>query len=153
MHIYKRELSVANGFALTMPAGETTLCFRIGWPQEGTISRVIVCQSSDDPVAVGFTVRLFDRQVCELGAHASYSAAPIDDICMNTAKIIPDVSLPAKTAGQSLEVINDHGWPYRNREGSYAVPVKAIYMQITVDSDAQETNWEVGLVGEVGNEA
>jgi len=151
MHIYKRELSVANGEALVMPAGETSMCFRIGYPQEGSIKRLQVCQVADDPVQVGYSVRLLDRAVCELGPEASHSAE-IDPICFNTAKIIPDDQLPAKAAGESLEFYSPTGYAYRNRVGSYSVPDRAVYLQLTVDDDGQDTNWEVAITGEVGNE-
>jgi len=149
MHIYKREFSGAEGTQFVMPAGQSAMCFEIGFPPEGRITRFIIGQSPLDGGPVGFTANLLDRQVCELCPEASCSE-DIDPMTFELACIIPE---QVGVAGDFVKLLaNEKGYSYRNREGSFTVPVRKIYLYLTVDDSGSETNWEVAIDCEVGNE-
>jgi hypothetical protein len=151
MHVYKREFAISDGTELFMPEGETALCFEIGFPAEGKITRLIVAQSPNDVTATAFSVDLFDRAVCEVAVGSSVSGSePGDDMTSAIAKIIPTQHV---VAGDVMELRSGHGYSYRNREGSFTVPVRKVYLQIDVDSTSIDTYWEVAIECEVGNES
>ena len=152
MNIYEREFSVAAGTELVMPAGETAMCFEIGFPPEGEITKLIVKQAADDLGQVAFRVNLYDRQVCELGPTSSESAS-VDTTTKAIAKIIPTTPVAGwNTAGEEL-FINDKNYGYRNREGTWTVPVRKVYLEILVQDDSAETNWEVAIAAITGGAA
>jgi len=149
MHIYKREFSGAEGTQFVMPAGQSAMCFEIGFPPEGRITRFIIGQSPLDSVQTDFTAVLLDKQVCELCPEASCSE-DIDPMTFELACIIPEQAGSAGAFTKLLE--NEKGYSYRNREGSFTVPVRKIYLYLTVADAGQESNWEVAVECEVGNE-
>lgn len=155
MHIYKREFVEAQNTQLKYPIGQRRTCWAIGFPQEGQITRLIVRQSSG--ASLGFTVNLYDRQVCDMGSGSSASVAEPDPMTAELAKIIPTQTV---AAGDTLELrqhdpVQGGPWTYRNREGSYAVPVRAVYLQIDLQGGTADgaTEFEVAIECEVGNEA
>ena len=151
MNVYEREFSVSQGTQFVMPAGETNMCFTIGFPQEGAITRLIVRQALDDANQVGFKVNLYDRQVCTLGPEESESMA-VDSMSPAIGKIIPTQPTDGSFTGAGDEMfLGDVAYGYRNREGSYAVPVRAIYLEIIVDDNSAETNWEVAVAADIGS--
>lgn len=149
MHVYKREFSVAEGTEFTLPAGIADACFEIGFPQEGRITRLIVKQDPLDGTQTAFTVDLYDRQVCGFASESSSSGVAADSMTDELAKIIPTQT---GTAGNAMELRYGEGYSYRNREGSYTVPQRSVYLQIAVSNSTNESNWEVAIEGEVGNE-
>jgi len=153
MHIYKRELTESQGTQLILPAGEANQCWKIGFPQEGQITRLILKQSAGDAAAL--TVNLYDRGVCDVGSGNSVSIESADPMTQDLAKIIPTQTV---LAGETLELRQHdptHGgpWSYRNREGSFTVPIRAVYLQVIVDDNPNGMEFEFALEAEVGNEA
>jgi hypothetical protein len=154
MHVYKRELAVANGTQLYMPAGETSVCWRIGFPQEGMITRLIVRQY--DGVAGDYTVDLYDRDVCPVGSGSSASMGEVDSMTQELARIIPQQSVSAGATLLLLQHDPTHGgpWSYRNRNGTFAVPDRAVYLHIVTTADnTGGIEWEVAIECVVGNAA
>jgi hypothetical protein len=167
MHIYKRELTEANGTQLVLPAGLLSKCWDIGFPPEGRITRLIVRQSAGASSAL--TVNLFDSDVChgyhisdghyEAGYGASSSSLPsssspglVQDAAF--ARIIPEQSVLAGATLELREGKTDGGpWSYRNREGTFTVPVRKVYLNIVVDENAAGMEFECAIEAEVGNEA
>jgi len=148
MHIYKREFVESQGTQLYLPGGELSQCFEIGFPQEGRITRMLLRQSSGPAVAL--VVNLFDRQVCDVGSGSSTSLEDVDPMTQALAKIIPTQNV---NAGVVLELFeNDGPWSYRNREGTFTVPVRAVYLHITVPTNDNGLEFELALECEVGNE-
>lgn len=93
---------------------------------------------------VDLTVNLYDRQVCTLGDGSS-SEDP-DDMTEQLARIIPTQNV---TAGDTMELRQGTGdggpWSYQNREGSFSAPVRAVYLKIDVDSNADGKEFELAL--------
>lgn len=145
MNVYKREFSVSEGNELYLPDGEASMCFEIGFPPEGKITRLQVRQSPDDASTYAFQVDLFDRQVCELGSLSSYSE-DADTMSVELAKILPTQTA---NAGEAVNVTNA-GYSYRNREGTYAVPVRKVYLRIGVTGASSSSSWEVAIAAETG---
>jgi hypothetical protein len=153
MHVYKRELVESQGSQLKLPAGETNQCWAIGFPPEGQITRMILRQSAGSSVAL--TVNLLDRNVCDVGSGLSVSLESADPMTRDMAKIIPTQSV---SAGDTLELRQHdptHGgpWSYRNREGTFTVPVRAVYLHIAVSANNDGKEFELALECEVGNES
>jgi len=152
MHIYKRELVASQGKQLYLPVGETNQCWKIGFPPEGRITRMILRQSAGTSAAL--TVNLYDRGVCDIGSGQSVSIEAADPMTRDFARIIPEQTV---TAGDTLELregLTDGGpWSYRNREGTFSVPVRAVYLHIAVTVNADGKEFELALECEVGNEA
>lgn len=142
MTIYKRELTETNGTQLEMPSGSTSYCWKVGFPPAGEITRLLLRQSAGSDVDL--TVNLYDRQVCTLGDGSS--SVDADEMTQEMAKIIPTQSV---TAGDTLELRQGTGdggpWSYRNREGSFSVPVRAVYIKIEIDANADGKEFELAL--------
>ena len=153
MHIYKREWAESEGKELTLPAGEANQCWKLGFPQEGQITRMILRQCTGAPAEL--TVNLFDRNVCDVGSGSSVSVEAADPMTQELAKIIPTQTV---AAGDTLELrqydpVFGGPWSYRNREGSFTVPVRAVYLHIIVANNPNGMQFELALEAEVGNEA
>ena len=69
MHIYKREFVESQGTQLVLPARTLAMCWRLGFPPEGKITRLLLRQAAG--VASQLTVNLYDRNVCELLQYAT----------------------------------------------------------------------------------
>lgn len=151
MHIYKRELVESQGTELILPAGEVDQCWAIGFPPEGRITRMLLRQSGGS--ATGLTVDLFDRHVCDVGSGSSVSIQDADPMTQDMARIIPQQTV---APGAVLELREGTGtggpWSYRNREGSFSVPVRAVYLHISVSSNPDGKRFELALEAEVGGE-
>lgn len=143
-HIYQRKFVESEGTQLILPAGETNQCWEIGFPPAGEITRLIVRQSAGASAAL--TVNLYDTGVCDIGSGESVSIESADPMTKELAKIIPTQSV---TAGNTLELRQgtDNGgpWSYRNREGTYTVPVRKLYLGISVAANAAGMEFEVAI--------
>lgn len=146
MHIYKRELVESQNSQLKLPIGETNQCWAIGFPPEGRITRMILRQSAGSDV--NLTVNLLDRNVCDVGSGLSVSLEQADPMTRDMAKIIPTQTV---TAGNVLE-LREGPWSYRNREGTFSVPVRAVYLHINVAANNDGKEFELALECEVGGE-
>jgi len=151
MHVYKREFSVSEGNEFILPAGEGSTCFEIGFPQEGKITRLIVKQADADASKTDFTVDLLDRQVCDVTGESELSLEAADDMTVDLAKIFPTEA--ATTAGGAYEYRSAEGMSYRNREGTFTVPVRKVYLQMSVATKTATSRWEVAIACLVGNES
>lgn len=151
-HIYKREFVASQGTELVLPAGETDQCWSIGFPPEGEITRLILRQSTG--VASAATVNLFDRQVCDVGSGSSVSLASQDPMTLALARIIPEQTLGSGAILDLFQGIDNEGpWSYRNREGTFAVPVRAVYLHVSVASNTGGKRYEFALETRVAGEA
>lgn len=152
MHIYKREFVESQRSELILPPGENGQCWRLGFPPEGKITRLIVRQSAGS--AEAFIVNLFDREVCDLGSGSSTSLGEMDPMTLNMARIIPQQNV---ASGETLELMagNENGgpWSYRNRMGTFTVPDRAIYLKIDSAGNTGGRQFEVAVECEVGGEA
>ncbi len=152
MHIYKRELVESQGTQLLLPADEINQCWAIGFPPEGEITRMIVRQSSGLPTA--FDVNLFDRNVCDVGSGKSVSLEAADAMTRAMAKIIPEQAVLAGATLELREGNADGGpWSYRNREGTFTVPVRALYLHVVVAANVAGLEFELALEAKVGGES
>jgi hypothetical protein len=154
MNIYEREFSASGSAAnhdgpLVMPINESAMCFEIGFPPEGDITKLIVQQAADGATLVAFKVNLYDRQVCSIGPLSSESEAA-DDMTTNIAKIMPTQPVGAWQGAGTELFVNDKEYSYRNREGTWTVPVRKIYLEIVVQDASEETTWEVAIAARIG---
>jgi len=138
-HVYERDLIGDN--ALVMPAGEKDLCFAIDFPHAADLTKLVVQQVGG--TAVGFQVNLFNQQVCAIHAGSESSSALPNSTPEAVAKVIP--TQVQHLPGQPIELFHPDGYTYRNMEGTFTVPIKKIYLEITVDSHAEDTLWAVSL--------
>lgn len=74
MHIYERELTVANGQALTFPAGFVRKLFPIGFPPAGKLLRVMVRQINGQSQPMpAYVARVYDRAWSLSGVPSAYT--------------------------------------------------------------------------------
>ena len=81
---------------------------------------------------------------------SSLSVDEADEMTREIAKIIPT---QFGTAGVAMELRSGHGYSYRNREGTFTVPVRKVYLMINVSDGTNPSTWEVAIEAEVGNES
>jgi len=139
-HVYERNLT--GDAALFVPAGGG-LCFAIDFPHAADITKLVVKQQDGTPV--GFTVNLYNRQVCALqpgSASSSAEPSPIDD---DLAKVIPEQYQPVP--GTAMSLFHADGYTFKNMEGTFTVPIKKIYLEIIPDAIGEDTLWGVALGG------
>jgi len=141
-HVYERQFAVGDGNALHIPAGTSVLCFDLDFPHSALITKLIVRQNGGSDV--GYQVNLFNRQVCDIYPGAGSSSAPSAAVSEELAKVIPTQNV---AAGEVCEVFNPDGYTFKNKDaaGTHSVPIKKIYLQIGVDSVAEDTVWEVAI--------
>jgi hypothetical protein len=145
--LYERNLCVAYGNPLVLPAGISTLCFDIGMPQEALIKKLIVKQASG--TATAFTVAFYNRKICAtvetLSSTGSVTAGDSSAVTDELAEVIEPTT--QSTPGLALKVVSaNDGYDFCNREGSFTCPVRKGYLQISVPvalSGASE--WEVSI--------
>lgn len=146
IHIYQRELKFADNTHLTIPGGSTSMFFPIGFPPAGKITRFGVVQSAWDIHKVDWSATLYDR---------NWTTDGTDD---EMAQILPQLS---NANGNFDEWADGIGRDYQNREGTFSVPVRQLYILITltdgpvnssysIDSDQDgvedwDTHWDVIL--------
>jgi len=144
--VYSRKFVEADSTQLYLPAGELNQCWAVGFPPSGAITRLIVRQSAG--TAVAFTLNLLDRAACDVGSGESVSIESADPVTRSMAAIIPEQSV---TSGSELALragVADGGpWTYQNREGSFSVPVRAIYLHVVVAANADGKEFEVTIEG------
>ncbi len=145
---YERIFSVATGNALTLPAGEKNFCWRLDFPASADITKLIVVQAAADPAQIGFSVNLYNRQVCPIAAggsssSSSWSGQAASSVTAVLAKVLATLNAAASAV---VEMFNDHGWMFRNMEGTLTLPSRYIYVEIIVNAtQATDTTWELAL--------
>ena len=134
------------GSAFTIPTGVTTKVFAIDFPHEGKLCKLTVAQLTGTKET--FDVTVYNRNPANITKPAaSYSQV------MANAKVMPtnvgnaySAGVYATTAsGAAYEFFDSHGYNYRNMEGTFAVPVRKLYLQITLGGDAGGSTWEVSI--------
>jgi hypothetical protein len=141
-HEYEKNWSVNGDYpALVMPAGTDSLCFELQYMHAASITKLIVQQALG--TAVGFSINLYNRQVCEVFAGSRSSSQPQSPITDALAKVIP--TQEQHIPGMPMELFHPDGYTFRNMEGSLSDPTRKIYLEIIVDDSSEETVWEVAL--------
>jgi len=139
-HVYERTLTGSN--ALVMPAGVARKCFQIEYPHAADITKLVVMQTDGTPI--GFVVNLFNRWAsCDAAESSSSSVAGSGAVDMELAKVIP--TQEQHIPGAALELFHPDGYSFKNMDGTFTVPIKLIYLELTVDSDAEATVWDVAI--------
>lgn len=141
MRIYERRLC-----SLSAPLGETT-CWQIGFPPEASIKRVIVKQTGG--TAADFNITVYNS------LHACQSASSSDGDpdgsgplkCIASPEMYIVFPETAGTAGKLLQISDSVGRSFRNQDGTYTVPVRKIYVQITPEGSGDAT-WDVLIGGD-----
>ena len=140
---YERVFSAAGQNPLSLPAGERSLCWKIDFPASADITKVVLIQWPFDPAPIGFAINLYNRQVCDIVSGSHSSSSPASAMTKQLAKVLATMNA---AAGASVEMFNDHGWMFRNMEGSLTLPVRSIYVEIIVNAaQAVDTIWELAL--------
>ena len=137
-YAYRRSWCANDGNQLEIPAGTERMCFALDFPPAGRLSHLVVSQISGTSIA--FQVNLYDRQSCmEAESSESEAGCPAE-----IGQIIPT---QAAIANGVVSMRSDAGgYPYRNREGSFSVAVRKLYLEIVLDNAVGDaTEWEVGL--------
>lgn len=151
MHIYKREFAVSEGTELILPADELNQCWEIGFPPVGRITRFVLTQNGG--TAIEAQVDLLDRQVCDLGSGSSVSLLPQDTMTVSLARIFPQQTLASGGTLDLFEGVSGEGpWSYRNREGTFTVPKRAVYLHVVVAANVDGKKYELTVACEVGGE-
>jgi hypothetical protein len=138
-HIYERNL--VGDDALVMPAGVEKMCFAIDFPHAADITKVIAKQISG--VATGFTLNLYNRQVCALAPGSLSSSAMPSTVSDEIAKVIP--TQEQHIPGQAIELFHPDGYAFKNMEGTFTVPIKKIYLELILDDFADASVWEIAI--------
>jgi hypothetical protein len=125
-----------------MPAGETSLCFELGFPPAALITRVVFQQSAGGEV--GFTFNLYDSHVCYTVHNEGSESETLSGCDPAMYRVIPTQT---GGAGDIVELF-DVSYAYQNRDGSLSVPERKIYAQITVDDESGDTEWDLVIACE-----
>ena len=140
MRIYERRLC-----SLSAQLGQTT-CWQIGFPPEAYIKRVIVKQTGG--AAANFKIVVFNSLIA---CQPSASSDGDPDGPSGPLKCVSDPDLyvvfpeTSGTSGELLQISDSVGRSFRNQDGTYTLPVRKIYLQITPEGSGDAT-WDV-LVG------
>jgi hypothetical protein len=143
MRIYERRVC-----SLSAPCGQTT-CWQIGFPPEAQIKRLLVKQTGGS--TANFTVTVYNSLAA---CQPNSSSIGDSDGPSGPAKCIasPDMYVvfppTAGTAGELMEISDNFGRAFRNQDGTYTLPVKKIYVQITPVGSGDAT-WDLVIGGDV----
>lgn len=143
MRIYERRLC-----SLSAPCGVAT-CWEIGFPPEAQIKRLLLKQTGGS--LVNFTVEVFNsRRACQ-----PYSSSAGDpdgptgpELCIADPNMYRVFPVTAGTAGTLLEISDSVGRAFRNQDGTYTLPVRKIYVQITPEGSGDAT-WDIVIGGDI----
>ncbi len=140
---YERAFSVVDNNPLSLPAGERSLCWKIDFPASADITKLVMLQWPADPAPIGFAVNLYNRQVCDIVSGSHSSSSPASTLTKQLAKVLATMNA---AAGDAVEMFNDHGWMFRNMEGTLTLPSRFIYVEIIVNAaQVTDTLWELAL--------
>jgi hypothetical protein len=147
--IYTREFSVHKGNALVLDDTNNTRCFALAFPPEFNITRVILQQVGGTNRGGNFA--LYDASPCpevtgEDGSSESLGAVPNPDL----HRVIPIQTFSAGNAAELFAASEGGpGWQFANREGTFTVPVKKIYLEIeTTSGGTDEATFDFVISGE-----
>ncbi len=127
----------AGSDAISITAGNNAFV-EVKIAPEGTVSKFVVRQASGTNVA--FEADLFDSQLLESGIHSTSLPANAE-----LYKVFPTKTGVAGAAIAEYTT-GELGYSYRNQDGSYTVPVRALWLHIRPTSAAGTTTWEVAIV-------
>jgi hypothetical protein len=127
--LYKRELTTDKSTELSIP-DDDTLCFAIAFPHEFLIQRVLFQQVTGTDRTGKFNI--YDAPPCTLADVGGESVSFIADPNPAIHKVIPEQSYSGGTVTELFATdAGGAGWPFANREGSFTVPVKRLFLEIT----------------------
>lgn len=143
MRIYERRLC-----SLSAPCGQST-CWEIGFPPEASIKRLLVKQT-------GGTTNDFVIAVYNSTNGCSSPSSSIGDVdgpsgplpCVSSPEMYIVFPPTAGTAGKMLEISDSVGKAFRNQDGTYTLPVRKIYVQITPEGSGDAT-WDLVIGADV----
>jgi hypothetical protein len=142
MRIYERRLC-----SLEAPLGQTT-CWEIGFPPEAQIKRLLVKQTGG--VTANFSVTVYNsRHACATGSSSDGDpdgSGPLQ--CVASPELYVVFPATAGSAGELLQISDSVGRSFRNQDGTYTVPVRKIYVQITPEGSGDAT-WDLLIGGDV----
>ena len=143
-NLYEKNWLTANDEELLIPLGTCQMCFPLDFPP-AMVTKLIVRQASGE--AVAFAIDLLNREVCDTsgGDGSSSSLCPTPEGSLSLAKVIPTQQQPVP--GQSMEMFHPDGYTARNMEGTFTVPIRRLYLQITLERSTSDTTWEVSMAG------
>lgn len=157
--LYERKFCIANGNPLVIPVGRTIVCFALGFPHSARIQKLIVAQAGGP--SVGYKVDLYNQAVCAYEEEPDYGLSlSVQNLGCDAAmaRVIPtqpqtsNNGVPGTMAatfaapGATVEWYDAHGNMFRNREGTFSVPVRLIYLSITLQSkQTMTTEWEAAI--------
>lgn len=143
MRIYERRLC-----SLVAPCGQVT-CWEIGFPPEAQIKRLLIKQTGG--TLVNFNVEVFNaKRACQPN---SSSAGDPDgptgpELCVADPDLYRVFGPVGGTAGKLLEISDSVGKAFRNQDGTYTLPVRKIYVQITPEGSGDAT-WDIAIGGDI----
>jgi len=143
MRIYERRLC-----SLVAPCGQTT-CWEIGFPPEAHIKRLLVKQTGG--VTNNFSVTVYNSIKACLTPSSSIGdpdgpTGPLQ--CVSSPEMYVVFPATAGTAGEMLEISDSVGRSFRNQDGTYTLPVRKIYVQITPAGTGDAT-WDLVIGGDI----
>jgi len=140
--IYERRLC-----SLVAPLGVTT-CWDIGFPPEALIKRLLVKQTGGS--TANFKVTVYNS----LNGCSQPSSSVGDPDGAGPAKPVSSPEMyvvfeeSVGTAGDMLKISDGYGRSFRNQDGTYTLPVRKIYVQITPEGSGNAT-WDLVIGGDV----
>lgn len=143
MRIYERRLC-----SLSAPCGQTT-CWEIGFPPEASIKRLLVKQTGG--TTNDFTVTVYNSIK---GCSSPSSSVGDPDgpsgpqTCTSSPEMYIVFATTAGTAGKLLEISDSVGKAFRNQDGTYTLPVRKVYVQITPEGSGAAT-WDLVIGADV----
>lgn len=143
MRIYERRVC-----SLSAPGGSST-CWEIGFPPEANIKALLIKQVGG--TLKDFTVEVFNS-IRACNAHSS-SVGDTDgptgpEVCVADPDMYRVFGVQSGTAGKLLEISDNVGRSFRNQDGTYTLPVRKIYVQITPAGSGAAT-WDVNIRADV----
>lgn len=142
MRIYERRLC-----SLDAPLGQTT-CWEVGFPPEALLKRLLVKQTGG--ATANFSVTVYNSlHACSSGSSSDGDpdgSGPLQ--CISSPEMYIVFAPTAGNAGELLQISDSVGRSFRNQDGTYTVPVRKIYVQITPEGSGAAT-WDLLVGGDV----
>jgi hypothetical protein len=143
MRIYERRLC-----SLSAPCGQTT-CWEIGFPPEASIKRLLVKQTGGTTNDFSITVYNSIKGCASPSSSSGDPDGPNGPIpCASSPEMYVVFEPTAGTAGNMLQISDAVGRSFRNQDGTYTLPVRKVYVQITPEGTGDAT-WDLVIGGDV----
>jgi hypothetical protein len=133
--LYERYLGTgahADGDSVVLETGDTSVVSAIEFPHEAEIKKLVVVSTVGTPGT--FTVDLFN----------------CSDLIGEDNEAVAKVLASNSSSGGAVSIFTaNSGYPFRNMEGSQSVPVRRIYLRISVvEALEEDCSFEVAIAGE-----